>query len=76
MRPATSHGLEDIPAPPGEEPFWEKEYRAMLTRRVLEVMQAEFQPKTWKACWATVVEGRSAAEVGQEHQMSPEAVPI
>ena len=66
--------LEDVPAPDGAEPFWEVEYRELLTRRLLEVMQAEFQPATWKACWACVVEGRPAAEVGAELGLSPGAV--
>jgi RNA polymerase sigma-70 factor (ECF subfamily) len=29
-------------------------------------MQAEFSPKTWKACWEHVVAGRPAAEVAAE----------
>jgi RNA polymerase sigma-70 factor (ECF subfamily) len=66
--------LGEVPAPPGEEPFWETEYRQLLTRRLLEVMQAEFQPATWKACWETVVEGRSAVEVGEELHLTPGAV--
>jgi RNA polymerase sigma-70 factor (ECF subfamily) len=66
--------LDEVPAPPGEEPFWETEYRQLLTRRLLEVMQAEFQPATWKACWETVVEGRPAVEVGQQLGLSAGAV--
>jgi RNA polymerase sigma-70 factor (ECF subfamily) len=38
------------------------------------MMQREFQPATWKACWACVVEGRSAAEVGAELNLSAGAV--
>lgn len=66
--------LERIPAPPEAEPFWETEYRQLLTRRMFEVMRRRFQPATWKACWEMVVEGRSAAEVGAELGLSPGAV--
>jgi RNA polymerase sigma-70 factor, ECF subfamily len=72
---AANHApLEEVPAPPGAEPFWETEYRQLLTRRLLEVMRTAFQPTTWKACWETAVEGRSAAEVGGELNLSPGAV--
>ena len=66
--------LDEVLAPPGEEPFWETEYRQLLSRRLLELMQAEFQPATWKACWETIVAGRSAADVGKELNLSPGAV--
>ena len=29
-------------------------------------MQTDFEPKTWKACWAMVVEDRPAAQVAEE----------
>ena len=41
----------------------EHEYRQHLIRRALQIMQADFQPTTWKACWEYVVQGRPAAEV-------------
>src|SRR5687767_1938398 len=44
----------------------ETEYREHLVHRALELMQAEFQPTTWKACWEFVVNGRSAAEVAAQ----------
>ena len=39
-------------------------------------MQAEFAPTTWKACWETVVQGRSATEVARELGTSENAVYI
>jgi len=47
----------------------EREYRQALTGRALRLMQAEFQPRIWKACWKHAVEGRPpaaavAAELG------------
>jgi RNA polymerase sigma-70 factor (ECF subfamily) len=42
------------------------EYRRYVVQRALQLMQAEFAPKTWKACWEHVVNGRAAAEVASE----------
>jgi RNA polymerase sigma-70 factor (ECF subfamily) len=51
-----------------EDPEWlgETEYRQQLARRALYLMQTEFAPNTWKACWEHVVAGRPAAEVAAE----------
>ena len=42
------------------------EYRRYVVHRALQLMQAEFAEKTWKACWEHVVGGRPAAEVAAE----------
>ena len=47
------------------EAFWETEYRQHVVSQALRVMQADFEPKTWQACWAMVVEGQSAVQVAQ-----------
>lgn len=54
--------------------FEEAEYRAYLASRALEIMQTEFQPNTWKACWEVVVGGKTAAEVAIELGMTEGAV--
>ena len=54
--------------------FWEAEYRQQLVARALQVMQNEFEPKTWQACWQRVVEERPAAEVAQQLGLSEAAV--
>jgi RNA polymerase sigma-70 factor (ECF subfamily) len=54
--------------------FDEAEYHRHLTTRALEIMQAQFQPAPWKACWEHVVAGRPAAEVAAELGMSEGAV--
>ncbi len=56
------------------EGFEEAEYRAFIVKQALELMQAEFSPKTWKACWEHVVQGRSAAEVAAELGISEGSV--
>jgi RNA polymerase sigma-70 factor (ECF subfamily) len=52
----------------------EEEYRQYLTRRALELMQAEFQPATWQAFWECVVGERPAAEVAREVGLTENAV--
>jgi RNA polymerase sigma-70 factor (ECF subfamily) len=65
--------LEDFPAA-GTTAFEDQEYRQYLVERALKVMEVEFQPSTWKACWETVVAGRPAAEVADELGMTTNAV--
>jgi RNA polymerase sigma-70 factor (ECF subfamily) len=65
----------------GESPdavntFWEREYHQELSRRALQLMQADFAPTTWKACWETVVEGRASQEVARELGITENAVYI
>jgi RNA polymerase sigma-70 factor, ECF subfamily len=59
-----------------EELLTEEEHRQYLARRALEIMRAEFEPTTWRACWEFVVEGRHAAEVAAELGISENAVYI
>jgi RNA polymerase sigma-70 factor (ECF subfamily) len=57
--------LADLAAPE-DEAFGEAEYRQHLVARALQLMQAEFPPRMWKACWEHVVAGRPAVEVAAE----------
>jgi RNA polymerase sigma-70 factor (ECF subfamily) len=52
----------------------EEAERRILARRALELMRTEFDPATWRACWETLGEGRSAAEVAAELGMTENAV--
>jgi RNA polymerase sigma-70 factor (ECF subfamily) len=54
--------------------FWEADYRKYLVRRALELMQADFQPATWKACWEVVACDRPAADVARELGLTVGAV--
>jgi RNA polymerase sigma-70 factor, ECF subfamily len=60
--------------PDDADTFWENEYRRELTARALELMQADFAPSTWKACWEFVAQGRPAVEVASELGISENAV--
>lgn len=66
--------LSDLADPGGGDAFEETEYRQQLVRRALVIMQAEFAPTTWKACWEFVVSGRPAAEVATELGVSVDVV--
>jgi RNA polymerase sigma-70 factor, ECF subfamily len=59
--------------PDGLEAFWDAEYSQHLVSRAIALMQADFQPATWKAFWEQVVVGRSARAVASELGMSPGA---
>jgi RNA polymerase sigma-70 factor (ECF subfamily) len=68
--------LSELAEPDDADPFWETEFRQHLIRRALEILQAEFQPATWKAFWEFVVCGRPARQVAAELGISENAVYI
>jgi RNA polymerase sigma-70 factor (ECF subfamily) len=60
--------------PDAAEAVWEAEYRQHLVGQAVRLMQGDFQPATWKACWGLVVEGRPVAEVAAELGLTLDAV--
>jgi RNA polymerase sigma-70 factor (ECF subfamily) len=66
--------LADLSTSEPEDLFEETEYRRQLVHRVLELLEAEFQPATWKAFREHAIEGRSAPEVSTELGLSVGAV--
>jgi RNA polymerase sigma-70 factor (ECF subfamily) len=70
----TGHLPRELAADGEADWIGEVEFRQQLVTRALQLMQAEFQPTTWKACWEFVVEGRSAAEVSRQLGISENAV--
>lgn len=66
--------LADAAAPDGTDALWEAEYRSQLFGRAVQIMRGDFEEKTWKACWALVVEDKSGAEVAAELGMSVDGV--
>jgi RNA polymerase sigma-70 factor (ECF subfamily) len=52
----------------------EAEYQQQLVARAVELMQAEFEPTTWQACWQTAVLDRPAATVARELGITVNAV--
>ena len=66
--------LAQVSVPDDADLLGEMEYRQHLVGRAMELMRAEFQPTTWKACWEVVVGDKSAADVGAELGISVDSV--
>jgi RNA polymerase sigma-70 factor (ECF subfamily) len=45
-----------------------------LRRRALELVRSEFEERTWRAFWMTVVEGRAPADIATEMGVTPTAI--
>jgi RNA polymerase sigma-70 factor (ECF subfamily) len=67
-------GLSGVSEVDSAAAFDESEYREHLVRQALSIMQADFEPTTWKACWEVVVSSRRAAEVATELGVSVDVV--
>jgi RNA polymerase sigma-70 factor (ECF subfamily) len=70
----TPGDLPDVEAPDSTTVFEEAEYRQYLVKRALELMQVDFQPTTWKACWEVTVADRPAEDVARELGLTVNAV--
>jgi RNA polymerase sigma-70 factor (ECF subfamily) len=67
--------LAEQPSPePDLEAAWEQEYGQQLFRLAAAQAQQHFAPTTWKAFWATAIEGKSGVAVAQELGLSVGAV--
>ena len=71
--PGDEAALAESAAPENPESFWETSYRRHIVNRAMALMQADFQPATWKAFWEQVVVGRPAREVASELSLTPGA---
>jgi RNA polymerase sigma-70 factor (ECF subfamily) len=59
----------DIPDPEAPDAaclFEEAEYRRALVYRAMKLIEPDFAPTTWKACWDYAVLGRQPADVAAE----------
>jgi RNA polymerase sigma-70 factor (ECF subfamily) len=70
----SDQALPDVEGPDSTAAFDESEYRRHLVQRALLLMQAEFQPVTWKACWEYMIADRPAAEVARDLGITVNAV--
>jgi RNA polymerase sigma-70 factor (ECF subfamily) len=73
LPPGGAVGLSAVACPAALDPG-EIEEQQLLFRRALELMQQDFEPTTWQACWQRVAEGRPAAEVASALGLSENAV--
>lgn len=56
--------------------MWDEEHDRHVVRRLLELIQSEFEPNTWRAFHLVVLEGRSAGEAAAELGISANAARI
>jgi RNA polymerase sigma-70 factor (ECF subfamily) len=73
-RDGQAQELAEAQVPDHAEAFWEAEYQRHVVGRALELMRADFQPATWRACWEFVVAGKPAAQVAAELGISENSV--
>lgn len=66
--------LSEYPQEDWVPEFDEAEYRAYLVQRTLKLMQAEFSPPMWQACWETVMNAKPAADVAKDLGITVNAV--
>lgn len=66
--------VSKVLSPDNVEFMTDQEYNQHLTARIAEFMKAEFEERTWQACWRTYVEGESIAKVAESLAMTPNAV--
>jgi RNA polymerase sigma-70 factor (ECF subfamily) len=55
---------------------WDREHDRHVARRLMELIEPEFEPKTWQAFRRTALEGARAAQVAAELGLSANAVLI
>jgi RNA polymerase sigma-70 factor (ECF subfamily) len=55
---------------------WDREHNAHVVRRLLELLEADFEPATWQAFRLVVLEGKSSPEAAQVLGLSPVAVRV
>jgi RNA polymerase sigma-70 factor (ECF subfamily) len=56
--------------------LWDREHDLHVARRLLELIEPEFEPATWRAFRLLVLEGQTTAAVASELGLSPNAVRI
>jgi RNA polymerase sigma-70 factor (ECF subfamily) len=70
---STDATLDDCAGPDPVDGLAETEYRQYLVGRALRLMQADFQPSTWQACWDLLAD-KPAERVASDLGLSLDAV--
>jgi RNA polymerase sigma-70 factor, ECF subfamily len=55
---------------------WDRDHNAHVVRRLLELLERDFEPRTWQAFRLVVLEGHSSPEAARVLGMSPVAVRV
>lgn len=66
--------LEDPASDPNRR--WDEEHDCLVARRLLELLEPEFEPTTWAAFRLLVLEGVETREVAERLNITPNAVRI
>lgn len=67
---------EEIEEADEDETPDEDSERHLLFRRALQIIQTDFQERTWQAFWKVAVDGRPVADVADELSMKPGTVRV
>jgi RNA polymerase sigma factor (sigma-70 family) len=71
------HVLDQLEDPSsGLSRLWDEEHDRHVARRLLELIEPEFEPTTWRAFRSLVLEGRRTADVAAELGITSNAVRI
>ena len=78
VEPATLDRLvEQLESPESElSRRWDEDHNRHVVNRLLEMLEGEFEPRTWQAFRLVTVHGRSTAEAAADLGLSPVAVRI
>ena len=71
---ANEQTLDQIPQHETTDIRIREELSGLVERWTLDVIRAQFEDRTWSAFWRTAVDGRTAAEVAAEYDMTTRAV--
>ncbi len=66
--------LQQMPDCPPEETDGSFDANELLVRQAMELVQGEFQDRTWQAFWRLAVEGHSTADIAEDLAMTKKAV--
>lgn len=67
----------DEEAEPADPPDSEENHiYGEVLRSALETIEHQFQPRTWRAFWLTVVDGQTPADAGEKLKMRPGTVRV
>lgn len=66
--------LAELPEALPEADDDSQDENALIVRRAMELVKPEFDARNWKAFWQVAVEGRSAVDVAEEHDVAPQVV--
>lgn len=67
-------GMDNLPGTASVSQIFDAEHNKHVVSQALRLMQSEFEPTTWQACWQTTVEDRPAAAVAAELGITVNAV--